>query len=132
MKYGFCRGSRPRETEIGKKEAGRGWEWEAKGCGEGGHEWAKCGVGRRRGWGWLVRYAQGKEMMKATLGDVRMSAIQRLLAHGPPRGIDKAGTRSREHTKAVRMSHLAVLTGALGDLYHHFSFVVRPTHYAHT
>ena len=72
-------------------------------------------------------------MMKATPGNVRMSAtIQWPLAHGPPRGIDKAGTRSRRHTKAVRMSHLAVLTSVWGDLYHYFSFVVRPTHYAHT
>jgi len=71
-------------------------------------------------------------MMKVTPGNVRMSAIQWPLAHGPPRGIDKAGTRSRKHTKAVRMSHPAVLTSVWGDLYHYFSFVVRPTHYAHT
>jgi len=71
-------------------------------------------------------------MMKAVPGNVRMSAILWPQAHGAPRGIDTAGTRSRKHTQAVRMSHPAVLKSVWRDLYHYFSFVVRPTHYAHT
>jgi len=87
-----------------------------------------------------VRQAQAQEMMKARPGNVGMSAIQWPLAHGPPGGIDTAGTRSRKHTKAVRMSHPAVLTSVWGDLYHYshswcgqrtmLTLALWPTHWA--
>jgi len=56
-------------------------------------------------------------MMKATPGNVRMSAIQWPLAHGPSRGVDKAGTRSRKHTKRCRPNvSYSCLDKCLGSL----------------